>query len=94
MVPTAKGEEAGARPTGKGLSAAAGEAGAMFPSPRIYTAERESTLREFIEGLGKEVLYAYDQRVVVVLVNGERRWPSSNVRPGDRIAVLPIIAGG
>ncbi len=67
---------------------------AMFPSPRIYTAERESTLREFIAGLGKEVLYAYDQRVVVVLVNGERRWPSSRIKPGDRIAVLPIIAGG
>jgi molybdopterin converting factor small subunit len=66
----------------------------MFPSPRIYTAERESTLREFIAGLGREFLYAYEQRVIIVLVNGQRRWPSSRVNPGDRVAVLPIIAGG
>jgi molybdopterin converting factor small subunit len=54
-------------------------------------AKKPSTLREFIEGLGTDILYAYDRRVIVVLVNGELRWPSSRLKPGDKITFLPII---
>ena len=66
----------------------------MFPSPQTYTVSKPSTLREFVAGLGPETLYAYDRRVVVVLVNGESRWPSASLRPGDRITVFPIVTGG
>jgi len=47
-----------------------------------------------MEGLGVEVSYAYEQRVVVVTVNGEHIWPSAELHPGDVVAIFPIITGG
>jgi molybdopterin converting factor small subunit len=66
----------------------------MFPSPQIIGVSKPSTLREFIEGLGADILYAYDRHVIVVLVNGENKWPSSKLVPGDMVTLMPIITGG
>jgi sulfur carrier protein ThiS len=66
----------------------------MFPSPQSFTIKAPSTLRGFMESLGSDVLYAYERKVIVVLVNGERRWPSSRLRAGDRVVVFPIVTGG
>ncbi len=66
----------------------------MFPAPQRRVVEKSSTLREFIDGLGPEVSYAYGQRVVVVLVNGENGWPSMELKPGDRVNIFPIVTGG
>jgi molybdopterin converting factor small subunit len=66
----------------------------MFPSPQTVTVEKPETLREFIKGLGSEILYAYDQRVIVVLVNGEGGWPSKPLKTGDRVTLFPIVSGG
>ena len=61
----------------------------MYPSPKIYTAERSYTLRKFIEGLGADVLYAYDRHVLGVLVNGSRL----SVLPWDVISpMVPVFA--
>ncbi len=56
--------------------------------------EEPTTLRELMAGLGEETLYAYDRRVVGVVVNGKRLWDSARLRPGDRVTVYPIIVGG
>jgi sulfur carrier protein ThiS len=66
----------------------------MFPSPQLICVAKPSTLREFIVRQGSDILYAYERRVVVVLVNGESRWPSSMLVPGDRVTIMPIITGG
>jgi molybdopterin converting factor small subunit len=66
----------------------------MYPSPQTIKAEKPSTLREFIEGLGTDILYAYDCRVIVVLVNGKLRWPSAKLNPGDEVTLFPIVTGG
>ena len=66
----------------------------MFPSSQTYTVEKTSTLREFVEALGPEVLYAYDRRVVITFVNRKRGWPSARLKLGDKVTVLPIISGG
>lgn len=66
----------------------------MFPSPQSFSVTSPSTLREFMEHLGSDVLYAYDRRVIVVLVNGERRWPSSKLKAGDKVIIFPIVTGG
>ncbi len=66
----------------------------MFPAPQMKTVEKPAMLREFIEGLGREVSYAYEQRVVVVLVNGENSWPSRQLKVGDKVSIYPIITGG
>ncbi len=66
----------------------------MFPSPQTLTVDRPTTLREFVEGLGPEIQYAYEQRVLVVLVNGEGGWPSKPLVAGDRVALFPIVSGG
>ncbi|MGD0803335.1 MAG: MoaD/ThiS family protein [Candidatus Bathyarchaeia archaeon] len=66
----------------------------MFPSPQIISVTRSSTLRELMEELGPDVLYAYDRRVIVVLVNGESRWPSLRLVYGDRVTIMPIVTGG
>jgi sulfur carrier protein ThiS len=58
------------------------------------TVEKTSTLREFIASLGEETLYAYDRRVVGVVVNGKRLWDSAKLVPGDKVTVFPIIVGG
>jgi molybdopterin converting factor small subunit len=66
----------------------------MFPSPQICVVKETSTLREFIARLGPGTLYAYDQRVIVVTVNGKHSRPSSRVKLGDKIIVIPIVTGG
>lgn len=66
----------------------------MYPSLTVIYVERSTTLREFIEGLGEDYLYAYDMRVIGVLVNDRRLWPSARLKPGDRVVVFPVIAGG
>jgi molybdopterin converting factor small subunit len=66
----------------------------MYPSPQTINVKKTSALREFIEGLGTDFLYAYDRRVIVVLVNGELRWPSSRLKPGDKVTLFPIVTGG
>jgi hypothetical protein len=66
----------------------------MYPKPvRLYVKE-ESTLREFIAGIGEDTLYAYDRRVVGVLVNNKRKWDSAIIFPGDEVTIYPIIVGG
>ncbi len=66
----------------------------MFPSPQKIIVAKSSTLHEFVEGLGADILYAYERRVIVVTVNGEHLWPSAQLRPGDVVAIFPIITGG
>jgi molybdopterin converting factor small subunit len=66
----------------------------MYPSLMVRTVEVETTLREFVMSLGKDVLYAFDRRVVGVLVNDKRLWPSAMLKPGDRVVVFPVIVGG
>ena len=66
----------------------------MYPSLMVRIVEVETTLREFVASLGKDVLYAFDRRVVGVLVNDRRLWPSARLKPGDRVVVFPIIVGG
>jgi hypothetical protein len=66
----------------------------MYPSLTVKIVEEPTTLREFIETLGEDVLYAFDRRAVGVSVNGERLWPSASLKPGDRVVVFPIIIGG
>jgi len=66
----------------------------MYPSPQTVKVKKPSTLREFIEGLGISYLYAYDRRVIIVLVNGELRWPSSRLKAGDEVTLFPIVTGG
>lgn len=66
----------------------------MYPKPMTLEVEEPTTLRELMAGLGEEALYAYDRRVVGVVVNGKRLWDSARLRPGDRVTVYPIIVGG
>jgi molybdopterin converting factor small subunit len=66
----------------------------MYPSLTVRVVEEPTTLRDFIETLGKDALYAYDRRVVGVLVNDRRLWDSAKLKPGDRVVVFPVIAGG
>ena len=57
----------------------------MYPGPASYVVEEEATLREFLAELGHQILYAYENRALGVLVNGERRWASWRLQPGDRV---------
>ena len=66
----------------------------MYPTLTVKVVEEPSTLREFISTLGEDVLYAFDRRVVGVMVNDRRLWPSARLKRGDRVVVFPIIAGG
>ncbi len=66
----------------------------MYPSLTVIVVERPSTLREFIASLGEDALYAFDRKVVGVLVNDRRLWPSAKLKPGDRVVVFPVIVGG
>ena len=59
-----------------------------------YTVEKPSTLREFIAQLGEHTLYAYDRRVIGVVVNNKRRWDSAKLTSGDIVTIFPIIVGG
>jgi len=58
------------------------------------TVEKGSTLREFISTLGEDTLYAYDRRVVGVMVNNKKLWDSAKLKPGDTVVIFPIIVGG
>jgi molybdopterin converting factor small subunit len=66
----------------------------MYPALTVRFVEEPATLREFMATLGEDALYAFDRRVVGVLVNDRRLWPSARLKPGDRVVVFPIIAGG
>jgi sulfur carrier protein ThiS len=66
----------------------------VYPKPMILEVEEPTTLRELMAGLGEETLYAYDRRVVGVVVNGKRLWDSARLKPGDRVTIYPIIVGG
>ena len=66
----------------------------MYPDPQTIKVKKPSTLHEFIEGLGTDFLYAYDRRVIIVLVNGELRWPSARLKSGDKVTLFPIVTGG
>jgi len=58
------------------------------------TVEESTTLRELIAGLGEDILYAYDRRVVGVVVNGKRLWDSARLARGDKVTIFPVIVGG
>lgn len=66
----------------------------MYPNLTVKYIEETTTLREFIKGLGRDCLYAYDMRAVGVLVNNKRLWPSFKLKPGDKVVIFPIIPGG
>ena len=48
----------------------------MYPSLTVKVVVGPTTLREFIATLGNDALYAYDRRVVGVIVNDRRLWDS------------------
>jgi molybdopterin converting factor small subunit len=56
--------------------------------------ESGSTLREFISILGEDILYAYDRRVIGVMVNNRKLWDSAKLKPEDIVVIFPIIVGG
>lgn len=60
----------------------------------VKVVDEETTLREFVEGLGRNYLYAFDRRVIGVSVNGRRLWPSAVLKKGDKVVIYPIITGG
>ena len=66
----------------------------MYPELTVKFVEKPSTLREFIAELGKEILYAYDRRVIGVVVNNRRLWDSARLKTGDKVVIFPIIVGG
>ena len=66
----------------------------MYLKPMKYTIEKNTTLREFMASLGEHTLYAYDRRVIGVVVNDKRLWDSAKLKPGDTVTIFPIIVGG
>ncbi len=66
----------------------------MYPRLTVYKVKISSTLRHFIESLGEDILYAYDRRLVGVIVNGKPMWPSAELKPGDDVTIFPIMTGG
>lgn len=52
------------------------------------------TLREFISTLGEDILYAYDRRVIGVMVNNRKLWDSAKLKLEDTVVIFPIIVGG
>jgi len=66
----------------------------MYPKPMKYKVEKDNTLREFISILGEHTLYAYDRRLIGVVVNDKRLWDSAKLKPGDTVTIYPIIVGG
>ncbi len=66
----------------------------MYPKPVTLQVEKKTTLREFIAELGEDTLYAYDRRVIGVIVNSKRKWDSAKIIPGDKVTIYPIIVGG
>lgn len=66
----------------------------MYPDLMVKIVEEHTTLRDFMKSLGEDILYAYDRRVVGVLVNNKRLWDSAILKPGDKVVIFPIIVGG
>ena len=66
----------------------------MYPKPVTLQITEKTTLREFISTMGEDTLYAYDRRVIGVVVNNKRKWDSAKLNPGDKITIYPIIVGG
>lgn len=66
----------------------------MYPKPMTLIVEKHSTLREFISTLGEHTLYAFDRRVIGVVVNDKKLWDSAKLEPGDKVTIYPIIVGG
>jgi molybdopterin converting factor small subunit len=66
----------------------------MYPKPMKKTVDSKTTLREFIATLGEDTLYAYDRRVIGVVVNKKKLWDSAKLKPGDKVTIFPIIVGG
>ena len=66
----------------------------MYPDLTVKIVKERMTLRDFIMSLGEDILYAYDRRVVGVIVNKRRLWDSAILEPGDRVVIFPIIVGG
>ncbi|MCW4048254.1 MAG: MoaD/ThiS family protein [Candidatus Bathyarchaeota archaeon] len=66
----------------------------MYPSLTVKIVEKPTTLREYIATMGETILYAYDRRVVGVIVNDKRLWDSAKLKPGDKVVIYPIIVGG
>jgi len=66
----------------------------MYPGLTVKYVEEPTILREFIRGLGENYLYAFDRKVIGVIVNGRRLWPSARLKPGDKVVVFPVIVGG
>ena len=66
----------------------------MFPNPQNICVVKSSTLHELLEELGSDILYAYNQKVIVVLVNGEIKWPSTRLMHGDKVTIMPVVTGG
>lgn len=66
----------------------------MYPTLTVKYVENPTTLRKFIADLGDEILYAYDRRVLGVVVNGRRLWDSAKIKPGEKVVIYPIIVGG
>ena len=65
----------------------------MYPKPMTKTVEQATTLRDFIATLGEHTLYAYDRRVVGVVVKDKKLWDSAKLEPGDKVIIYPIIVG-
>lgn len=66
----------------------------MYPKPETHIVEKKTTLREYISSLGAHTLYAYDRRVIGVIVNDKKLWDSAKLNPGDIVKIFPIIVGG
>ena len=66
----------------------------MYPQLMIVEVKNASTLRDLIKTLGEDILYAYDRRLIGVLVEGKRLWPSASLDPGMKVTIFPIMTGG
>ena len=66
----------------------------MYPSLTIKIVENPTTLREFVKSLGQNYLYAFDRKVIGVVVNNKKLWPSAKLKKGDKVVVYPVITGG
>jgi len=66
----------------------------MYPRLMVVEVKKSITLRDFVKTLGEDILYAYDRRLIGVLVDGKRLWPSAPLKSGDRVTIFPIMTGG
>lgn len=66
----------------------------MYPDFTITHVKESTTLTAFLRKLGEHYAYAYDMKVIGVLVNGKRLWPSAKIESGDKVIIFPLIMGG